>query len=58
MQSDDTQSIIYNSYQVKDTDNLILERQGQSISSSSVAAESDKNSVAAIEERRKNFAVL
>jgi len=41
MQSDDAQSIIYNSYQVKDTDNLILERQGQSISSSSVAAESD-----------------
>ena len=58
MQSDDAQSIIYNSYQVKDTDNLILERQGQSSSSSSVAAESEKNSVAAIEERRKNFAVL
>ena len=57
MTGDDAQSIIYNSYQVKDTDNLILERQGQSSSSSSVAG-TDKNSVAAIEERRKNFAVL
>jgi hypothetical protein len=47
MQSDDAQSIIYSSYEVKDSNNLILERQGQSISSSSVAAESDKNSVAA-----------
>jgi len=58
MQSDDAQSIIYKSYLLKDSDNLILESQGLSISGSSVAAESDKNSVSAIEERRKNFGVL